>query len=122
MRADMGNRIMAANAQAWNATYSDPAETEEPITARDVERECVRKTVETMSRGMHTLRGLYRVHECFRGGRDMSEGTMKLRCNDCGALIATIGLIVVPMVGLCKACWRKRTRRVDDEGRCLRAR
>ncbi len=69
--AEAGNRIMAANCQAWDATYSDKAEPEPDITGREIKGAIIVKTIDTQLRGMRVLRGL-RYNLIANSGEDFA--------------------------------------------------
>lgn len=69
--AEAANRIMEANRGAWDATYSDKAEPEAPITGKAIKYALVAQTVDHKLRGYLTLRGL-RYNLVANNGQDFA--------------------------------------------------
>ena len=62
--------ISEANTQAWNATYSDPAEAVK-IQPREIKRAIVASTMETRKTGIRTLEGI-RYNLVANNGQDFA--------------------------------------------------
>ncbi len=69
--AEAANRIMEGNRGAWNATYSDPAEPEAPVTGNEIKYALVAQTVDKKLRGYRCLRGL-RYNLIANNGQDFA--------------------------------------------------
>jgi hypothetical protein len=69
--AEAGNRIMAANRQAWDATYEDKAEQEIDINGRSIKAQLIRDTAQSKLDGLRTLRGL-RYNLIANNGQDFA--------------------------------------------------
>ena len=62
--------ISEANTQAWNATYSDPAEAVK-LQPREIKRAIVSSTMETRKTGIRTLEGI-RYNLVANNGQDFA--------------------------------------------------
>jgi hypothetical protein len=81
--AEFANKVMAANTEAYEATYHEVLHPEEsPITGMEIKSACVRQTVESKKRGLRDLRGI-RYNLIANDGQDFADAEILIRCSAC---------------------------------------